>query len=209
MDPGATLLDRMAVEHPHMPASEMRKLFQDTAVLDAAREGGATAQRIAAAMRKAGGESAASWLLQEDMATQASILSKCRVIATTRKMLDLIPENVRKQVQAMITAQATQKQSASVGAKPQPQGTPSPGVDNAMDMINKLMGSGVMEQMQEMATNEAEDIEDLKDRVTSMERELAATKQVVNALVTKINLRDKLQEKQKTRKKKTTKPPSK
>ena len=162
---------------------------------------------------------AADWLGGLSEKEQYTVLHKLKVIATTAKLMDMMPKQFRDQLEKVVntvTAPPAETDAAALVPKPTPLAAPPPTSSPAapppqpqpptagaaaMNMINQMMNSGVMQQMQEMGEAADDDMEQLKEDVDKLTREVDQLKRLMKSIMSKL---EKLNSKSSdTRRKKT------
>ena len=201
-----SLLSRMTTEHSDMPLDAIRRAVSRDNVRACLTAVTPSTTEVVQSLQTANIDSAANWLGGLSEKEQYTVLHKLKVIATTAKLMDMMPKQFRDQIEKVVntvtapteTPPASKHPPAQLQAQPSPspsQAQPTNAGTAAMNMINQMMNSGVMQQMQEMGEAADDDMDQMKHDVAELKQEVEQLKRVMKAIMSKL---EKLKESKST-----------
>jgi len=183
------LVNRLTVEHPGVPRTAVQALLGNKAACAAFTAPGCTKQTLAEALQGSDdGNTVIDWISGLEDNQCDGVIQKLKIIATTNKLIGMLPAAMQGNVEKMI-------QATSAAHKPKPGATAASSEKNAssannaaaaMDMLNNIMGSGFMEQMQDMAEGGDEEYEQMCTDVKQLKKEVKELRRLVQAIVKKL-----------------------
>ena len=189
-----TLVNKFVSEYPDVPEDSLTSLLSYNDVLKHLTAVDVNPDDIKKVIQsKPEGEVVATWLGELNTEQGIAVFEKLKVIATTAKLMDMIPENMRSQIEGMVRGmnqaspeagtEATGQKTAISADTPQ---TTGKGASHAMNMINQMLNSGMLQQMQDMANEDADDMDMLKADVEQLKKESANMKRLINTIIAKL-----------------------
>ena len=186
------LVNRLTTEHPGVPRTAVQSLLDNQTTCVAFTAPGCTKSTVAEALRgSAHGDAVVEWLggLQDGQCD--SVLQKLKIIATTSKLIGMLPAamqgNVEKMIKATSAAQTAKTDILQKGkAAVSNDSSNNNNAAAAMDMLNNIMGSGLMEQMQDMTEGGDEEYEQMCEDVKQLKKEVKDLRRLVLAITKKL-----------------------
>lgn len=194
-----TLCERFKLEHPGMPVSSLSRVLQN--------ENGKSLQvktddveKYISSIIKSKDEDTreiGEWMQTMTPEEQRKIMNKLRITAATSGLVSLIPEGLRSHVDGMIRAQSAaaaarlvpenpplQTMRSAVGDAQPPASNPllpgaATGNGNALNFLDQMMNSGILQQVAEMASEEGEDHEATQEELQTHQSQIDSMRKVI------------------------------